>query len=197
MKKIHNINENVELVLFERYFSTSAILYVDNKVLRLCKVDGTNGGFFVSYGYNENYLVVFSRGTIGNSIPLTVEAVYDLVNNRVVKVTEKNSKIFEYMCVCKKSIEPDVILEFLNDNKLELVEPCEVEDFIRYVTAENSDISKEEIKAYVLKEYPYFKDYMNFETTFTVKQYKSVIKNFKETIWLHIMPNALKAEELS
>jgi len=134
---------------------------------------------------------------MANQIPLTVEAVYDMTNKKVILVTKKNKAIFEYMCVVKKGIYTSVILEFLNDDKLEIAEEEEVEDFVRYITAGNEKITKDEIKSYILKEYPYLEEYMNFENPLSVKQYRKIMDELDEILRFHIMPNHLKEEYLS
>ena len=197
MKTTRQIKENLKLVINKSIRRTSVMLYVGESPIRLCIVEGTSESFWVGYDFNENYLVIYSRGCMANQIPLTVEAVYDMTNKKVVPVTKKNKAIFEYMCIVKKGIYTSVLLEFLNDNKLEIAEEEEVEDFIRYITAGNEDIRKDEIKAYVLAEYPQLEEYMNFETSLSVKQYRKIMDELDDILRFHIMPNALTEEYLS
>lgn len=196
MKKTRYIKEGIELELVKKPRKIIAILYVDDVRIQLCKVNKISEDFWVLYEYNENYLVIYSRGCMANQIPLTVEAVYDMTNKKTVPVLNKNKVIFEHMCISKKYIDTSVILEFLNDRKLEIADDEEVEDFIRYVTAGNETISNEEIKEYILSEYPQMKKFMNFETPLTVKEYRKIVANIEDNIRLHIMPNLLKDEYL-
>ena len=196
MKKTRYIKDGIELELVKKARKTVVILYVDGTRIQLCKVDVTTENFWVAYEYNENYLVIYSRGCMANQIPLAVEAVYDMTNKKVICVLNKNKVIFEYMCIAKKGIDASVILEFLNDRKLEIADDEEVDDFIRYVTAGNETISKEEIKEYILSEYPQLRKYMNFKIPLTVKEYRKIVANIEDDIRLHIMPNLLKDEYL-
>lgn len=197
MKETRIIKEGIKLVIIKKLGSTSVMLYVDNNPIRLCKVEKTDECFWVGYEFNEHYLVIYSRGCMANQIPLTVEAVYDMTNKKVIPVTKKNKVIFEYLCIAKKGIYTSVLLEFLNDSKLEIAEEEEVEDFVRYITAGNEKITKDEIKAYILKEYPYLEEYMNFENPLSVKQYRKIMDELDDVLRFHIMPNPLKEEYLN
>lgn len=198
MKETRLIKEGIKLVIIKKRGNTTAMIYVDDNPIRLCKVEKTDEFFWVGYDFNENYLVIYSRGCMANQIPLIIEAVYDMTNKKVIPVTKKNKVIFEYMCVVKKGIYTSVLLEFLNDSKLEIAEEEEVEDFIRYITAGNERITKDEIKSYILKEYPYLEEYMNFENPLSVKAYRKLMDEIESDILrFHIMPKPLKEEYLS
>jgi len=198
MKTTRQIKEGIKLVIVKKTSSTSVMLYVDESPIRLCKVEKTDNFFWVDYACNENYLVIYSRGCMANQIPLTIEAVYDMTSKKVIPVTKKNKVIFEYMCIAKKGIYTPIVLEFLNENHLGAAEEWEVEDFIRYITAGNVSITKEEIRDYILTAYPCLKEYLNLENPLSLKAYRKILDELNMDIFrFHIMPNALKDEYLS
>lgn len=198
METWYQINEEVELVTIKKRGNTSAMLFINGQTICLCTVKNTNDYFWVAYGKNENYLVVYSRGCMVNQIPLKVEAVYDLKNKKIIPVTMKNKVIFEFMCVSKKGIDISVILEFLNENTLQLSEQEEVEDFIRYITAGHENITTEEIKEYVFSQYPIFKEYTSLNTPLSVKEYRKILDEVAlDVLKFHIMPNPLAEEYLN
>ena len=64
---------------------------------------------------------------------------------------------------------------------------------IKKVTAENDDITKEEIKEYILKVYPDFASYMNLMSTLSVIEYRKILSELNvEVCEFHIMPHLLK-----
>ena len=198
MEVWHQINEEIELVNIKKFGKTTTMLFIKGNTIFLCEVKKTNDYFWVDYGSNENYIVVYSRGCMVNQIPLKVEAVYDIKNKKRIPVTKKNKAIFEYMCVSKKGIDVGVVLEFLNDNKLGIAEQEEIEDLTRYLTAGNEDITKEDIKAHILNAYPVLEKYINMTSPLSVKEYRKILdETGVEVCRLHIMPNPLKEEYLS
>lgn len=198
MERWRQIKDGIELVTIKKPEGTSLMVFSEGKTTCLCGVRNTNDYFWVDYAFNENYIVAYSRGCMVNQIPLKVEAAYDMANKKVIPVTKKNKAIFEYMCIAKKGVHADVILEFLNDNKLDIAETDEVDDFVRYVTAGNVDITREQIVAYILTQYPILEKYMNLEEKLTAKKARRIIEEIGDSVLrFHIMPNILNEEFLN
>ena len=197
MKTLRTIREGIMLEINKKIIKTIVSIIVDGNKVQLCKVDDTDENFWVGYSFNENYLVVYSRGCMANQIPLKVEAVFDITNKRVISVTNKNKVIFEYLCIVKKGICLPVVLEFLNDSKLEVCDEDEVLDFVRYITAGNTDIANDAIKAYILKKHPFLEKFMDIQKPLTVKEYRKLVADQPEILKFHIMPHLLKEEYLN
>ena len=57
----------------------------------------TNDYFWSNVVFDENYVVVYSRGCMVNQIPLNIEAAYDIKEERLLDLSYKKLKvILEY-----------------------------------------------------------------------------------------------------
>ena len=190
--KIEKIEE-YENVFLETKKTAIYLEYRGNK--HLLSEMTTTDTFGLHYTYDTNYVVVYSRDCMYNQIPLTIEAVYDLVNDKLLKLSKNNRQLFEFAYVTKAIFSESVILQYINEVDLQITTPEEIEEFKKYITGGNSDISKKDVIAFILKEYPIFEKYIDIGAPLTLIQYRKITEAFKdESISFHIMTQALKQE---
>ncbi|MBR6640787.1 MAG: hypothetical protein IKL08_01130, partial [Clostridia bacterium] len=126
-----------------------------------------------------------------NQIPLKVEAAYDIKNEKVVKLARKNQVILEYMLIGKKAFDMGTIIEYINNNLLKIASAEETMDFERYLTAENPNITREQVKEYIISCYPVLAMYADYDYTITVMEYREILDKLGTSYTFHIMPEGL------
>ncbi len=190
MKDVRRINSRVQVERNIRMKTTAISVIVDGEKTVLADMK-TNDYFWLKYEHNDRYIVVYSRGCMVNQIPLKVEAAYDIKNEKVVEIKRKNQVILEYMLIGKKQFEIGTILEFINDCLLNVASKEETEDFKRYLTAENPNITRERIKEYIISCYPVLSMYCDYDYIITVMEYREIMEKLGNNLCFHIMPEAL------
>ena len=194
MKQNEKISSSLGIEKIVKKTKTVIYLYVKGERTLLFAMP-TSEYLWLNYVYDENYIVVYSRGCMVNQIPLKVEIAYDIKNNKIFNVSRKNEKLFEYMYIFQKGFDISVVIQYLNGKDLQIVSAYELEDFERYITGGNCEISKEKIVDYIIEQYPVLKEYVNFSSPLSVKQYREIVDDIAiETIRFHIMPQQLKQE---
>lgn len=190
MKDVRRINSRVQVERNVRMKTTAISVIVDGVKTVLADMK-TSDYFWLKYEHNDRYIVVYSRGCMVNQIPLKVEAAYDIKNEKVVEIKRKNQVILEYMLIGKEHFEIGTILEFINDCVLNIASEEETEDFKRYLTAENPNITREQVKEYVISCYPVLAAYCDYDCIITVMEYRELLDKLGNNLCFHIMPEAL------
>ena len=190
MKDVRRINSKVKVERNQRMLTTQISVIANGERTVLADLK-TNEYFWLKYEKNERYIVVYSRGCMVNQIPLKVEAVYDIEKQKVVELKKSNRVIFEYMVLFAKRFELATVLEYVNDNVLNIASQEETADFHRYITAGNPNITREQVKEYVFKNYPVFIAYADYDYIVTVMEYRALTENLGNEFAFHIMSNAL------
>ncbi len=128
------------------------------------------------FEYDSNYIVFYTTRYGISSILSCVEVVYDIKNKRTIKLDNKKSFLFKYMYIDLRTIDPKVILQYINDCDLELTSNDNIESFEEYITGGNKNISKEEVINYIFEKYPVLKEYTNISGPLSVKKYDELLK---------------------
>lgn len=128
----------------------------------------TSEGFSCDVVCDDNYVVVYSKGSMMNQIPLIVECAYS-INSDAILNTKKNKKLakdLEMMLISKRLFDIFTVVSVLDksDLKSEYLD-VETDYFIEYLTNGNNNISREEIISYILRSYPDLVDYLNLSVT--------------------------------
>lgn len=153
-----------------------------------------NDYFWSKFIFDENYIVVYSRGCIANNIPLNIEAAYDIKENRMLDLSDKKLKvILEYMFISRRGFYLTDVLTFINKDDLKILDEESKGNLKRVLTSGNSKISDEEVIKYILREYPVLKKYRNLKGPLNVIEYKKIEDAIGQTIFkFHLMPQSLK-----
>lgn len=192
MKDIKYINKNLFIKSVERAKRTKIFVNHDGKEILLADVEKIAENFWIRTVYDENYIVVYSRGDMSNQIPLYIEAAYNIKNKSIVNLSGKTRILLEYMLICKKRFDLASVLQYINNCPLLLVPEDSEEEFVRYLTCDNMDVPREEIIKYILKNYPELEKYMNYTDILSVIEYKKIVKSFgKNVLSFHIMPQLI------
>ena len=196
MKRTIKINDNLSIEENKkiRRTITSVIDNGERKVLADIK---TNDYFWSKIVYDENYIVVYSRGCMINQIPLNIEAAYDIKEKRMLDLSNKKLKVLlEYMFISKIGFELNEVLQFINTEDLKILDEELKGDIKRRLTSANNKISDEEVLEYILKNYPILSNYRNLKGPLTVIEYKNIEDEIgKDFFRFHIMPQSLKFVE--
>lgn len=153
-----------------------------------------NDYFWSKFVFDENYIVVYSRGCMVNNIPLNIEAAYDIKEKRVLDLSNKKIKIIlEYMFISRRGFYLTDVLTFINKEDLKILDEESKGDLKRILTSGNSKISDEEVIKYILKEYPVLKKYRNLKGPLNVIEYKKIEDAIGQNFFkFHLMPQSLK-----
>lgn len=170
---------------------TSVIENGERKILTDIETDDY---FWSKVIFDENYVVVYSRGCMVNQIPLNVEAAYDIKEKRMLDLSNKKLKvILEYMFISTRGFELTDILTFINNEDLGILDEESKEDLKRILTCGNNKITDEEVVNYILKKYPILMNYRNLRGPLTVIEYKKIEEEIGQEIFrFHLMPQSLK-----
>lgn len=192
MKDIEYINKNLFIKSVERAKRTKVFVNHDGKEILLADVKKIAENFWIRTVYDENYIVVYSRGDMSNQIPLFIEAAYNIKNKSIVNLSGKIRVLLEYMLIHKKGIDIAAILEYINDCPLGIAEEDEKEDLVRYLTSGNTEISREEIIKYILNNYPELHEHMNYTNKLSVIEYRNILDEFDDDyLRFHVIPQII------
>lgn len=196
MKKNIKVNDELSIEVVEKRNRTITYIYEngEKKVLTDIKTDDY---FWSKVVFDENYVVVYSRGCMVNQIPLNVEAAYDIKEKRMLNLfNEKLKVLLEYMFICTKGFELTNVLSFINKVDLKILEEEEKDDLKRILTSGNSKISDEDVIKYILNKYPILEKYKDLKSPLTVIEYNKIKDEIGQDIFrFHIMPQSLKFVE--
>lgn len=170
---------------------TSVIENGERKILTDIETDDY---FWSKVIFDENYIVVYSRGCMVNQIPLNVEAAYDIKEKRMLDLSNKKLKvILEYMFISTRGFELTDILTFINNDDLKILDEETKDDLKRILTCGNNKITDEEVVNYILKKYPILLNYKNLRGPLSVIDYKKIEEEIGHEIFrFHLMPQSLK-----
>lgn len=193
MKKIFQLNGTTNVEKITRYKRTTITLNKNSQKVVLSDLK-TNDYFWSDIVFDENYVVVYSRGCMINRIPLNIEVAYDLKEERMLDLSNKKIKILlEYMFISKRGFELTEILTFINKKDLQILDEESKGELKRILTIGNDSITDDEVINYILKNYPIFLNYRNLKEPLTVTEYKNIEKEIGQDIFrFHLMPQNLK-----
>lgn len=193
MKENIFINNNLCIEKNKKRKRTIITLIKDDEKIVLSDLK-TDDFFWSDVVYDENYVIVYSRGCMVNQIPLVVECAYNIKTDTIID-TKKDRKLgleLEYMYIGKYSFEVGTVLSVINENKLNIAYSDEIDHIKLYLTNGNTDISDEEIKNYILSCYPELEKYTNLSDDITVLQYRDIVEELgRKYISLHKMPQII------
>lgn len=198
MKKNIRINEKLELEELKKRGKTIINIY-ENNVKKVSVIEKTNDYFWVKYVYDENYIIIYSRGCMVNQIPLNIECVYDIKEKRNIDLSNKKLKVlFESMYITKRGFDLSNILDFINDEDLQIINEDEKSDLKIILTCGNIKITDDEVLKYIIEKYPLFNEYRNLKGPLSVIQYKKIEEQIGQDIFrFHLMPQKLNFIEES
>ena len=192
METIEKINENLSIKKVTTHITTT-ISIIEDEIETVLKRMGTNYAFSCNYIYNNDYIVVYSRGSMANQIPLEIETVYDIKNKECIEpLTPEIKNAIEYMLVCRKTLDMNAVLLVLNKTdlgNLNQENTEKVNKLINYLTSGNEDISIEQIKEYILKEKPELKEYTNLEGHMNIEKFIELLNKVNSIdLFIHSIP---------
>lgn len=196
MKREIKINDNLSVEENKKRKRTITSIIEDGERKILTDIE-TDDYFWSKVIYDENYVVVYSRGCMVNQIPLNVEAAYDIKEKRMLDLSNKKLKVLlEYMYISTRGFELTDILTFINDEDLKILDEESKDDLKRILTCGNSKITDEEVIKYILSKYPILANYRNLKGPLTVIDYKNIEEEIGQEIFrFHLMPQSLKFSE--
>ena len=122
MKEIYKLNDAISVEKKKQFKRT--IITLNNNSQKVVLSDlKTDDYFWSNVVFDENYVVVYSRGCMVNQIPLNIEAAYDIKEGRMLDLSYKKLKvILEYMFISKRGFELTDILTFINNEDLQILD---------------------------------------------------------------------------
>ncbi|MBQ8043674.1 MAG: hypothetical protein IJ272_05940 [Clostridia bacterium] len=186
------INDKLWVGIDIRKKRTIISLY-ENGVQKILSDMETGDYFWSRTTRNKHYIVAYSRGCMVNQIPLNIDAAYSITDGKQLDLSNQKLKVLlEYMFICRKGFELAQVLATINSDDLELVDDEEKEILIKYLTAGNVSITREQVIDYILKQYPKLKEYTNLTSPISVAKYKEIARSVREeTLHFHVMPQDL------
>ena len=122
MKEIFRLNDKTSVEKKKQFKRTIITLNKNSQKVVLSDLK-TNDYFWSNVVFDENYVVVYSRGCMVNQIPLNIEAAYDIKEERLLDLSYKKLKvILEYMFISKRGFELTDILTFINKEDLQILD---------------------------------------------------------------------------
>ena len=193
MKEYFEINKEISIIKDKKRKRTIISLVKDGNETVLSDLK-TDEFFWSNILYDENYIIVYSRGCMVNQIPLTIECAYNIKTDTILN-TKENMKLnleLQYMFMEKYAFDLGVVLEVINDNNLGIAYLDEIEHIKLYLTNGNENITDSEIKEYILKCYPMLSEYTNLKANLTVLEYRDIEEKLdRRYISLHKMPQII------
>lgn len=193
MKRTIKINKNLSIEETKKRKRTITTVIEGGQRKILADIETTDY-FWSKFIFDENYIVVYSRGCMLNQIPLNIEAAYDIKEKRMLDLSNKKLKVpLEYMFISTRGFELPDILTFINDEDLKILDEESKGDLKRILTCGNNKITDEEVTKYILSKYPILEKYRNLKGPLTVIDYKNIEEEIGRKIFrFHLMPQSLK-----
>ena len=191
MKEIFRLNDKTSVEKKKQFKRTIITLNKNSQKVVLSDLK-TNDYFWSNVVFDENYVVVYSRGCMVNQIPLNIEAVYNIKKKRLIDLDKKTKVLLEYMLICKRGFDLANVLQEINEQDLGILDDIEKEDLRTYLTIGNKDITQEQVINHILSTYPQLKDYTNLEGPLSVIEYRNILDKLEtSTFYFHIMEQDL------
>ena len=190
MKTIKQINDNLFIKSIDGLKRTKVFVNHNGNKILLADVEKITERFWIRTVNDKNYIVVYSRGDMSNQIPIYIEGAYNIKNKSIVDLSNNAIRVLlDYMLIVKKGFHISTILEYINDCSFGIVKDDEIEDFVRYLTYGNNEISREEIIKYILDNYPELEKTMNCTNKLNFIDYLNSIDDIY--LHFHIMPQII------
>lgn len=193
MKNIININDSITIEINKKFGRTIITLNKNGKKEVLSSLK-TNDYFWSDIKFDENYIIIYSRGCMVNQIPLKIECAYNIKTDTILDV-QKDKKLaneLDYMFISKQGFDIETTLSVINSSNLEASDNEDVKNMIKYLTNGNNNITKEEVINYIIKAYPLLLRFSQIETSITVMDYKMILKEFDSScLYFHKMPQII------
>ena len=151
MVEIIKINDSITIEIKKSEERTIVILNRNGKNTILSDLY-TDSTFTSNVVYDNNYIVVYSKGDERNQIPIEIECAYN-IKTGIILDTKNNSKLSDdlyMMLIGKKRFSARSIVILLNQKDLELGYEDETVRIIEYLTNGNDNISREEVVDYIV-----------------------------------------------
>lgn len=193
MKRKHVLGEQLILEIIERKNRTTVNI-IDRGIKRPLARVKTSEYFFCKVKLSASYLVVYTRGCMVNNIPLVIEAAYSITTREIVNLDcEKTRSLLDYMVVSRTAFDIAEVLQAINKADLEIVEQEKKYNLKRYLTADTTHFTEDEVMSHILKAYPWLVNYTNLSGPISVIGYRNLIKEIQEKagedlLRFHIMP---------
>ncbi len=193
MKREIKVNNNLSIEENKKRKRTITSIIEDGQRKILADIE-TDDYFWSKVIFDENYIVVYSRGCMVNQIPLNVEAAYDIKGKRMLDLSNKKLKVLlEYMFISTRGFELTDILTFINDEDLKILDEESKGDLKRILTSGSNKITDDEVIEYIISKYPILANYRNLKGPLTVIDYKNIEEEIGQEIFnFHLMPQSLK-----
>ena len=193
MKREIKVNNNLSIEENKKRKRTITSIIEDGQRKILADIE-TDDYFWSKVIFDENYIVVYSRGCMVNQIPLNVEAAYDIKEKRMLDLSNKKLKVLlEYMFISTRGFELTDILTFINDEDLKILDEESKGDLKRILTSGSNKITDDEVIEYIISKYPILANYRNLKGPLTVIDYKNIEEEIGQEIFnFHLMPQSLK-----
>lgn len=192
MSEIIKINDNVNVEI--KRMKGRTIIILDRMGKRVILSDLKTSDTFTSHVVrDDNYIVVYSKNSTMNQMPLEIECAYNIKTDTFLN-TKKNPKLakdLEMMLISKRSFDIITIILWLNEKVTTLKSMDDIYEFVIYLDNGNEAIYGE-MMSYVLKEYPVLKKYLNVEDF----DYEKAVEELGgEYLSFHKMPQIIDTEE--
>ena len=183
------INDELYIELNKKNNETIISIINNNLKIVLSKMK-TDCTFSTNFVYDKNYIVIYSKGSSINNIPLNIEVVYDIKRNITINLSDNKIKnIFKNILIYKRGFNLVDILSSLNTFYIDTDDDDDVHNNFRtYITSNNKNISDEEFINYVISNYPKLKKYIGLGVI-PYSIYSKIEDDFgTDTLWFNIMP---------
>lgn len=177
-REIISIYYNNEKTLLEDYYNDG----IGDVVLRFDK-----DFIYTLYSYNFKYLSYQD-----NKPNLHIKSIYSIKDKKKVSLKDDNNlrNLFDYIYAKNETFPLPFVLELINDCRLNIISFEILNDsIISYLTNDNTDISTQDIKLYILNCYPKLKKYTNLSSPFSILDYYKIEEDLgKNNLSFNKMP---------
>ena len=179
--------EDVNVEVIQKNKTTRINIIQDEK--RIClSYERTNSLIYLNYIVTSRYIIAYLNFTKGVAGEDRVTGLYDRKEKRIVQVTKANREKIKYSLVCKKDFYLSTVLEYLNHGKAKAATEEEVDEFVSFITS-GREIQREEVEAWIYKEYPMLEGFANRDDPLKFEVYLAALQNVgKEDLYFYAMP---------
>ena len=101
-KRVIKINEELQIEIIKTKSETETYL-IENGEKRVLSILETDEYFWCDVLYDENYIIVYSRGDMFTQIPLVIEVAYNIKTKKMVDLSNRElKKLLENRFLFKK-----------------------------------------------------------------------------------------------
>lgn len=198
MVEVKVINENLKIEVAKDGNNKTINIYRKNvKIESLSFTIGSS--LYKEFKYDSNYLLIYSK-IFSKPASEKIEFLYDIQNDERVYLDEHENleTIIKYMFLYSRDFDIETVLSVINNNDLKIATEESVESFYNYLTTANSNITKEEVVSYILKQYPALSKYTSLPERISVVDYKKMMKEFYFTkLSFHRISQIIDLEKLN